>query len=66
LIQRARNSAKRWVAGDRALARRYIAAGVRFVAVGVEATLLARATRELAGRFRTSPERPPGPGSQGY
>ncbi|MEK8026031.1 HpcH/HpaI aldolase/citrate lyase family protein [Pseudaquabacterium rugosum] len=38
---------------DEALARHYIALGARFVAVGVEATLLAAATRALAGRFRS-------------
>jgi 4-hydroxy-2-oxoheptanedioate aldolase len=37
---------------DEALARRYIECGVRFIAVGVEATLLAQATRALAARFR--------------
>jgi 4-hydroxy-2-oxoheptanedioate aldolase len=40
------------LAVDEALARGYIAAGARFVAVGVEATLLAKATRELARRFK--------------
>lgn len=40
------------LAVDEALARGYIAAGARFVAVGVEATMLARATRELAARFK--------------
>jgi 4-hydroxy-2-oxoheptanedioate aldolase len=40
------------LAVDEPLARRYIELGARFVAVGVEATLLARATRELAQRFR--------------
>jgi 4-hydroxy-2-oxoheptanedioate aldolase len=39
------------LAVDETLARHYIAAGARFVAVGVEATMLARAARELAGRF---------------
>ena len=37
---------------DEQLARRYIALGARFVAVGVEATLLARATRALAAKFK--------------
>ena len=36
---------------DEAQAHRYIAAGARFVAVGVEASLLAQATRGLAARF---------------
>jgi 4-hydroxy-2-oxoheptanedioate aldolase len=43
------------LAVDEALARRYIAAGARFVAVGVEATMLARAARDLAARFKSSP-----------
>jgi 4-hydroxy-2-oxoheptanedioate aldolase len=37
---------------DESLARRYIELGARFVAVGVEATMLAQATRALATRFR--------------
>ena len=37
---------------DEQLARRYIELGARFVAVGVEATLLARATRALAAKFK--------------
>ena len=37
---------------DEALARRYIELGARFVAVGVEATMLAQAARALAGKFR--------------
>ncbi len=41
------------LAVDEALARHYIGLGARFVAVGVEATMLARATRALAGRFKT-------------
>lgn len=43
------------LAVDEALARHYIAAGARFVAVGVEATMLARAARDLAARFKSSP-----------
>lgn len=43
------------LAVDETLARRYIAAGARFVAVGVEATMLARAARDLAARFKSSP-----------
>jgi 4-hydroxy-2-oxoheptanedioate aldolase len=39
------------LAVDEALARHYIGLGARFVAVGVEATLLARAARALAARF---------------
>ena len=37
---------------DEALARQYIAAGARFVAVGVDASLLTAATRSLAARFK--------------
>ncbi len=40
--------------GDEALARRYIAAGASFVALGSDIGLLARASRELATRFRAS------------
>jgi 4-hydroxy-2-oxoheptanedioate aldolase len=39
------------LAVDEALARHYIGLGARFVAVGVDATLLARAARGLAARF---------------
>jgi 4-hydroxy-2-oxoheptanedioate aldolase len=42
--------------GDEALARRYMAAGASFVALGSDIGLLARASRELATRFRASPE----------
>jgi 4-hydroxy-2-oxoheptanedioate aldolase len=40
------------LAVDEAVARRYIELGARFVAVGVEATMLASATRSLAQRFK--------------
>lgn len=46
---------------DETLARHCIALGARFVAVGVEATMLARATRELAARFKEA--RAPAAGS---
>jgi 4-hydroxy-2-oxoheptanedioate aldolase len=50
---------------DVAFARHCIALGARFVAVGVEATMLARAARELAAQFKT--EGGAGaPGSSGY
>jgi len=42
------------LATDEALARRYIELGARFVAVGVDATLLAQATRALAARYAGS------------
>lgn len=53
------------LAVDEALARHYIGLGARFVAVGVEATLLARAARALAARF-TGGEGGPGCGSATY
>ena len=37
--------------GDIALARRYLELGARFVAVGIDVTLLAQATRKLAQEF---------------
>lgn len=40
------------LATDEAIARRYIELGARFIAVGVDATLLAQATRSLAKRFK--------------
>jgi 4-hydroxy-2-oxoheptanedioate aldolase len=47
---------------DAALARRYVELGARFVAVGIDGLLLARATRQLARDFGvaadTSPPRP--------
>lgn len=49
---------------DEALARHYIEIGARFVAVGVDATLLARATRALAATFRAIPAATPA--SAGY
>lgn len=48
------------LAVDESLARHYIAAGARFVAVGVEATMLARAARDLAGRFKKPAPLPSG------
>lgn len=39
---------------DETLARRYMELGARFVAVGVEATLLAQATRALAAHFKSA------------
>lgn len=41
------------LATDESLARHYIALGARFVAVGVDATLLAQTTRSLAQRFKS-------------
>jgi 4-hydroxy-2-oxoheptanedioate aldolase len=44
------------LANDEALARHYIELGVRFIAVGADTGLLARATRELARRFMGDPK----------
>jgi 4-hydroxy-2-oxoheptanedioate aldolase len=44
---------------DEGLARHYIDIGARFVAVGVDETLLARATRALAVALRASPAATP-------
>ncbi|MCW5660269.1 MAG: 4-hydroxy-2-oxoheptanedioate aldolase [Burkholderiaceae bacterium] len=43
------------LAVEEARARRYIELGARFVAVGVDATMLARATRALAATFKQTP-----------
>lgn len=43
------------LATDEAFARHCIALGARFVAVGVDATLLARTTRHLAACFKAAP-----------
>lgn len=43
---------------DEPLARHSIAAGARFVAVGVEATMLARAARDLAAGYRRAGDGP--------
>jgi 4-hydroxy-2-oxoheptanedioate aldolase len=48
------------LAVDESVARRYIELGARFVAVGVEATMLAAATRSLAQRFKSA-RRPDAP-----
>ena len=55
---------------DETLARRFIDKGCRFMAVGVDTSLLVRATGELAAKFRTAPAAsstvtPPGSGG-GY
>jgi len=44
------------LATDPTLARRYLAQGARFVAVGVDTTLLVRACRELAASYQEAPE----------
>ncbi len=52
------------LAVDETLARRYIEAGARFIAVGIDATILAQATRGIAGRFKNPA--PSSPGGSGY
>ena len=58
------------LAVDETLARHYIALGARFVAVGVDATILAKATRALAVRFKdvapSASSTTPGTGVNGY
>jgi 4-hydroxy-2-oxoheptanedioate aldolase len=54
------------LAVDEALATHYMELGARFVAVGVEATMLARATRELVARFRPKPGAAAGSGAASY
>lgn len=63
-IQRA-GKAPGVLAADEALARRYIELGARFVAVGVDATLLAAATRTLLRRFK-QPRAPTAPPASSY
>ncbi len=55
---RAAGKAPGILAFDEKLARRYLELGALFVAVGVDASLLARATRELAGSFKSSATAP--------
>ena len=47
--------------GDVAAARRYLELGARFVAVGIDVTLLAQASRRLAAEFGLSEALPAGP-----
>ena len=42
------------LATDEALARHYLACGARFVAVGLDAQLLTRSSRDLAARFKSA------------
>jgi len=51
---------------DEALARRYLALGATFVAVGTDVTLFARATGALADRFRPAAPVPPPGDDRGY
>ena len=49
--------------GDAGLARHYLSLGASFVAVGIDVTLLAQATRRLAADFELSPPQPAPTGS---
>lgn len=53
-IQRAGKAAG-ILSADEKLARRYLELGAKFVAVGVDTSLLMRSLRELAGRFKGTP-----------
>ncbi|MGH8463662.1 MAG: aldolase/citrate lyase family protein, partial [Pseudomonas sp.] len=46
------------LSADQALARRYIELGARFVAVGVDTTVLMRGLQTLAGAFKDVPPPP--------
>ena len=52
--------------GDAAAARHYLEIGARFVAVGIDATLLARATRQLAADFGVAAQPMAAPASGPY
>lgn len=54
------------LAVDETLARRYVKLGARFVAVGVEATMLAQTTRALAARFKTKAAASPNAAPTGH
>lgn len=51
---------------DRALAQRYLELGARFVAVGIDAVLLAQATRQLARSFGLGSPTPAAPAAGPY
>ncbi len=59
-IQRVRAAGKApgVLSADLAAARRYLDAGALFVAVGVDTSLLVRAARELAAKFKGAPNAP--------
>lgn len=52
--------------GDTMLARRYLELGARFVAVGIDVTLLARGTRQLAAEFGLGAGAPARPSASPY
>ena len=51
---------------DEALARKYIALGCTFMAVGVDTTLLAKVAQTLAARFRSTDSATPSVSGDGY
>ena len=51
---------------DETLARKYLALGCSFVAVGVDTTLLAKSTQALATRFKGAPSAAPATSTGGY
>lgn len=53
-VIRAAGKAPGILCADEALARHYVSIGARFVAVGVDTTLLAQSARALASRFKDS------------
>lgn len=57
-IQRAGKAAG-CLSADETLARSFVAAGCRFVAVGTDTVILANATRSLAAKFHGAPAVPP-------
>jgi 4-hydroxy-2-oxoheptanedioate aldolase len=49
---RAAGKAPGALSGDPAIARKYLAAGALFIAVGIDTTLLVRAARDLRAMFK--------------
>jgi 4-hydroxy-2-oxoheptanedioate aldolase len=52
--------------GDAALARRYLALGASFVAVGIDITLMVQAARKLSADFGLGQAPAPAPGGSAY
>jgi len=55
---RAAGKAPGIIATDETLARRYLSLGCSFIALGLDVSLLARATQDLARKFKASPGTP--------
>lgn len=62
----ARGKAAGTLSVDNAASRRYLGLGVQFIAVGIEASLLAQATRRLAAEFGVAAAEPAAPSSGPY